>query len=155
MAQASDWRSHPQSKRWTCSLPSFRNKHIRAFVLSLDSVALGRDPEALFPRTAGRERLQLLVDAFLREVQRVGDRDHRLECDEPFSCRCRCTVGGGNRRRGDLHALRGINRKWTRRGGQCLRSSALTASASGAGAPPPPPPPPPPPHPTTRPHHPR
>ena len=36
-------------------------------------IALGRDPEALFPRAAGRNALQVLVDALVRQVQRIGD----------------------------------------------------------------------------------
>src|ERR1017187_9474759 len=40
------------------------------------------DPEALLPRLPGRDVLQLLINALLREVHRVGDTGHRLEADE-------------------------------------------------------------------------
>ena len=79
------------------------------------SIPLRRDPETLFPGSANWNHLEFLVDPLLRQVQRVRDADHRLECDEALgrwiSC-TRCRRDGG---RGDLHALRGVHRGLDRR----------------------------------------
>src|SRR4029450_1693781 len=46
------------------------------------SKALWPQPEALLPRAARRNALQFLVQPFVREIHRVGDADHGLECNE-------------------------------------------------------------------------
>src|SRR5205085_7734450 len=69
------------------------------------SVALRRDPEALLPRAARRNALELLVHAFLREVQGVGNRGHRLEGNETPGGRRRRTLGGWDGWRRHLDAL--------------------------------------------------
>src|SRR5262245_2967241 len=40
------------------------------------------NPETLAPRSARRDRLQVFVDALLREIERVGDGCHRFEANE-------------------------------------------------------------------------
>src|SRR5579863_10025448 len=75
-----------------------------------DSIPLRGDPETLFPGSANRNRLEFLVDALLRQVQRVCDAGHRLECYEAPGWRLSRTGGWRDRRRGGLHALRRVHR---------------------------------------------
>ena len=79
----------PATHRRTFTMSTFARQHTAVTVAPSVST-LRRDPEALFPRAAGRNTLQVLVDALLREVQRVGDGDHGLEGDE-------AAVGEGGR----------------------------------------------------------
>src|ERR1022692_4599095 len=71
------------------------------------SIPLRRDPETLFPGSANWNHLEFLVDPLLRQVQRVRDADHRLECDEALGRWISCTRSRRDGGRGDLHALRG------------------------------------------------
>src|ERR1700730_15346702 len=54
----------------------------RLVIGRIGSEAAGSNPEALLPDTAGRNALQFLVQAFPGEIERVGDRRHRLDADE-------------------------------------------------------------------------
>src|SRR6266852_4828631 len=66
------------------------------------------DPEAFLPRAAWWNRLQLLVDAFLGEIQRVGDPRHGLETNVVRIGRLRAASGAGWRgRRGGRLGLSG------------------------------------------------
>src|SRR5947207_14005759 len=70
-----------------------------AFVAGLEASALlamslhpisrsepaGRYPKSLPPLTTRGNTLQLFVHSGVRQVERVGDRRHRLETDEPLA----------------------------------------------------------------------
>ena len=78
-------KSLPDDPPWATPLAwAIRRGHDKiARLLAL--VTLRGDPEALFPRPAGRDALKLFVHTFLCKVQRVGDRHHGFEGDDSVS----------------------------------------------------------------------
>src|SRR5579862_645089 len=55
---------------------------IVTILVSLHSKATRAGPKAFHPRLPRRNALELLINAFLGEVQSVGDARHRFEADE-------------------------------------------------------------------------
>jgi len=96
---------------------------------SRKSISLRRDPEAFFPGPASGNRLELLINPLLLQVQRVRDAGHWLERDEALCRRRSRTLVRRHCRRGNPHALSGLHGK--RPGGRgCGTTSAATTGAA-------------------------
>src|SRR4030095_45293 len=113
-----------------CAPPLRRTQSAAVIVRRMRAVmrkskALWPQPEALLPRAARRNALQFLVQPFVREIHRVGDADHGLECNE--TAVREVGIGPGQR-----YAGRGRSRRRWGRGGLSL-AATLSAATTAAG----------------------